>query len=322
MKTATPERKTGNSATKRKGALAENTFAFKTRSPVANVAPAPKHKKPNSFNFFFPFQQLRQDYNKKPSTPSKKKFYRHNIATIGLNHRIKDIQMNYNSAPTTEKHHNRSKTEQATSMNFEKIVDDRSNSFLIDHLNSILENENLINECARLSYKHQLGFTKYTIIPSSTKSSLRIHLWHTASNIPEDIHSHCAQFKSRIISGELVENSFRLTPGDEFSCFRYTFNKKTEQSSAIFFKNTNIVKYRSRRLKAGDIYTKKPGELHNFTTVTEGTLTISIWGEKKHEALVLKDIGACAKDCLAPTGISKEDFRQAIVNIKSRLSTQ
>ncbi|GGW37911.1 hypothetical protein [Streptomyces griseoloalbus] len=59
--------------------------------------------------------------------------------------------------------------------------------------------------CARLSYRHVLGFDKLLLIDAGRRHMLRVHLWHEGAGGTgaEDIHNHRSALASHIVRGRL-----------------------------------------------------------------------------------------------------------------------
>lgn len=59
--------------------------------------------------------------------------------------------------------------------------------------------------CARLSYRHVLGFDKLLLIDGGPRHMLRAHVWHpgTRSAGREDIHNHRSPLASYVVRGTL-----------------------------------------------------------------------------------------------------------------------
>lgn len=183
------------------------------------------------------------------------------------------------------------------------VVEDRSNRLLLDRLKKLIADELLLSEASRRSYRHQLGFLKLVLSSDNEGGCLRLHYWDNFSESQEDVHSHCAAFQSRVVIGALSENSFELTEGNSYACFRYRFDSKSACSMAFENGLTSVRSSATRTLTAGDIYEKCAGELHNVSDVVQGTVTVSAWGPRVEDALVLKPFGARADDCGATVGM-------------------
>ncbi|WP_043685564.1 hypothetical protein [Streptomyces xylophagus] len=60
--------------------------------------------------------------------------------------------------------------------------------------------------CARLSYRHVLGFDKLLLIDGGPRHMLRAHLWHPGAKSigDEDIHNHRSPLASYVVRGRLA----------------------------------------------------------------------------------------------------------------------
>ena len=211
----------------------------------------------------------------------------------------------------------------ATRRVFHAAVSDKSNLTLLHYINMVLSSEKLVSEVALRSYKHQLGFMKYVLLVDGEGRSLRIHHWDTVdSGRQEDIHSHCAEFVSRVIHGALTENSFVSVQGNSYARFRYRFDHILNRSVAEPDGQSEAILRTSQPLQAGDIYHRAPSDLHNVSRVAQGTLTVSAWNQRNHDALVLKNPGARSEDCCTQLGIPSEKLREGLMKIKERMLSQ
>lgn len=201
-----------------------------------------------------------------------------------------------------------------------EAVYDTSNSTLIHYLDSLLADNTLLIEAARRSHRHQLGFLKIVLIADDAGACLRLHLWDRESVEKEDIHSHCADFSSRVILGRLTENSYKLKPGANYARFLYSFDTAMGCSVAAADGSTGVSLVASSVMLAGDIYTKRAVDLHNVSNVTQGTLTVSAWSARNQKALVLKgDLEASVRDCSAAIGMSVNELRVTLCSVKERI---
>ncbi|MVO86293.1 hypothetical protein GPA10_16385 [Streptomyces sp. p1417] len=69
--------------------------------------------------------------------------------------------------------------------------------------------------CARLSYRHVLGFDKLLLIDVGTRHMLRAHVWHPGAHraAREDIHNHRSPLASYVVRGTLGMELYE-TAGD------------------------------------------------------------------------------------------------------------
>lgn len=201
-----------------------------------------------------------------------------------------------------------------------RVVNDASNSALLSHLNSLLGDDALMAEAAERSHRHQLGFLKIVLFADGVGPSLRLHLWDQEQVLTEDIHSHCAPFCSRVVLGKLAENLYELSSGTSYARFRYRFDSVMKCSVAAADGFTNVsLKARNVRFP-GETYARRVSDMHNVTDVVKGTITVSAWGTRDAEALVLKsDAASSATDCSVQIGMSEAELRSMIINIKERI---
>lgn len=69
--------------------------------------------------------------------------------------------------------------------------------------------------CARLSYRHVLGFDKLLLIDGGPRHMLRAHVWHPGAGAigEEDIHNHRSALASYIVQGRLAMELYEV--GDD-----------------------------------------------------------------------------------------------------------
>ncbi|MFC7302956.1 hypothetical protein ACFQVC_01825 [Streptomyces monticola] len=77
--------------------------------------------------------------------------------------------------------------------------------------------------CARLSYRHVLGFDKLLLIDGGPRHMLRAHLWHPGkrSAAQEDIHNHRSPLASYVVSGHLGMELYEQAGGEGVAAQRY-----------------------------------------------------------------------------------------------------
>ncbi|MGI5438428.1 hypothetical protein ACQEV4_13705 [Streptomyces shenzhenensis] len=76
--------------------------------------------------------------------------------------------------------------------------------------------------CARLSYRHVLGFDKLLLIDGGPRHMLRAHVWHpgTGAAGKEDVHNHRSALASCIVRGRLAMELYEAG-GDGVAADRY-----------------------------------------------------------------------------------------------------
>lgn len=189
---------------------------------------------------------------------------------------------------------------------------------LVEMLHYLLLDESKLIATAALSYRHQLGFEKFLIDLDHSGACLRIHYWDGGES-EEDIHSHCADFSSRILLGQLTEETFTLSAGESLAMYRYFFDAEKKESVARGYGYSSVQIKRSRTLAAGDIYTVKAGGLHRVTAVAPGTITVSSWSPRFQNAIVLKPANQEADPCCIRAGMDIEYLRMRLSTICQEL---
>jgi hypothetical protein len=77
--------------------------------------------------------------------------------------------------------------------------------------------------CARLSYRHVLGFDKLLLIDGGPRHMLRAHVWHpgAAAIGKEDIHNHRSPLASYVVRGRLAMELYEARGDGGIAADRY-----------------------------------------------------------------------------------------------------
>ncbi|MFD7706583.1 hypothetical protein ACFV6E_11490 [Streptomyces sp. NPDC059785] len=77
--------------------------------------------------------------------------------------------------------------------------------------------------CARLSYRHVLGFDKLLLIDGGPRHMLRAHVWHAGGSAAgrEDIHNHRSALASCVVRGRLTMELYEPRPDGQIPADRY-----------------------------------------------------------------------------------------------------
>ena len=77
--------------------------------------------------------------------------------------------------------------------------------------------------CAKLSYRHVLGFDKLLLIDGGPRHMLRAHLWHPGAKAigKEDIHNHRSPLASYVVRGRLAMELFEARGDGGITADRY-----------------------------------------------------------------------------------------------------
>lgn len=187
-------------------------------------------------------------------------------------------------------------------------------------LAGLLNDESALAKVAALSYRHQLGFEKYVLATQPSGACLRMHFWIEGLAGEEDIHSHCADFSSRLLLGRLTEQKFNLVPGQSHSAFRYRFDAARGESEVSANGLTAVEATETQTLFAGDSYFAMAKSLHRVIAVEPGTVTVSSWRPRRHDAVVLKPASQQADPCCVRAGMDVTTLRARLRVIHQRIA--
>ncbi|MFE6405269.1 hypothetical protein [Streptomyces alboflavus] len=86
--------------------------------------------------------------------------------------------------------------------------------------------------CARLSYRHVLGFDKLLLVSVGTRHMLRAHVWHPGSHRAgrEDIHNHRSALASFVVRGTLGMELYETAGDGPLAAARYRESLSAEVS--------------------------------------------------------------------------------------------
>ncbi|MER5304385.1 hypothetical protein ABT039_33655 [Streptomyces lasiicapitis] len=129
--------------------------------------------------------------------------------------------------------------------------------------------------CARLSYRHVLGFDKLLLIDVGTRHMLRAHVWHPGSRRAgrEDIHNHRSPLASYVVHGTLGMELYETAGDGPLAAERYRESLSTEVSDWLLepagrarLRLTQTAEY-----AAGSGYALQSDALHRAWCASPGT---------------------------------------------------
>jgi hypothetical protein len=187
-------------------------------------------------------------------------------------------------------------------------------------LDRVTSDEAALAGVASASYRHQLGFEKYVLQTNTSGACLRLHHWERDLSEDEDIHSHCASFKSTILLGRLSQDEFILDRGHTHTMYRYRFDAVKGESEAHECGFCSVRRAGRRDLWSGDEYTLQASVLHRVTSVAPGTVTVSLWEPRQHDALVLKAASVTSGLACTRSGTEVSVVKLRLQEIRMRLA--
>jgi hypothetical protein len=93
-------------------------------------------------------------------------------------------------------------------------------SALIQYLLEVKEGSELMRDIAGFSYQHPLGYSKIVLWEGESGQRIRLHSWKNLQRPIRDldVHDHYWDFRSIILSGEVVFSEFDVVAkGDEYT---------------------------------------------------------------------------------------------------------
>ncbi|MGI5193963.1 hypothetical protein ACQEVY_10030 [Streptomyces sp. CA-288835] len=145
--------------------------------------------------------------------------------------------------------------------------------------------------CARLSYRHVLGFDKLLLIDGGPHHMLRAHLWHAGRGAvgKEDIHNHRSPLASYVVRGRLTMELYAPVPDGGVEADRYQESLSPDESADWLLEPagpsrlhlTHVAEY-----AAGSTYALPANTLHRaWTETAEPTVTLFLEtgsGRRRH----------------------------------------
>ncbi|MGP4008353.1 hypothetical protein [Streptomyces sp. 4N124] len=179
--------------------------------------------------------------------------------------------------------------------------------------------------CARLSYRHVLGFDKLLLIDGGPRHMLRAHLWHpgTGGIGKEDIHNHRSPLASYIVRGRLAMELYEVRGDGGIAADRY--EESLAESSADWrlapagparLRLTHVGQY-----AAGSSYALPPHTLHRAWCDTDRP-TVTLFLETGSERRRSTDVFTAAgphPGAVAKVPLSTADYLGALGSLAELL---
>jgi hypothetical protein len=145
--------------------------------------------------------------------------------------------------------------------------------------------------CARLSYRHVLGFDKLLLVDAGPRHMLRVHVWHAGGGGTgaEDIHNHRSALASHIVRGRLCMDLYETREdGAGFEAARYE-ESLADGSADWLLEPASPARLRlthTGRYAAGSTYALPAHTLHRaWCDTSEPTVTLFLEtgaGRRRH----------------------------------------
>ena len=182
--------------------------------------------------------------------------------------------------------------------------------------------------CARLSYRHVLGFDKLLLIDGGPRHMLRAHLWHPGAGAvgKEDIHNHRSPLASYVVRGRLAMELYDVEGGGGgIAAARYEESLR-EGSADWLLEPTGPARLRLTHVgqyAAGSAYALPAHTLHRAwcdTDVPTVTLFLETGSERRPHTDVFTAAGPHA-GTVAKVPLSTDDYLAALSGLAELLRT-
>jgi len=176
-----------------------------------------------------------------------------------------------------------------------------------------------------MSYTHQLGFDKILLSSGDANiSCVRLHFWESEMHGHDsDIHSHCAEFSSKVLNGSLSSRRYVLSAvGTQHHRHDYCFDLSKGCSTSKYLGAAALAETQTHRIQRDQQYSLCADALHQTVDVKADTVTISIWGPRLYTASVLRPILIEDESDSRSLGVSVDYIEARLVKIAKLLGDE
>lgn len=180
--------------------------------------------------------------------------------------------------------------------------------------------------CARLSYRHVLGFDKLLLIDGGPRHMLRAHVWHPGAGAigEEDIHNHRSPLASYVVRGRLAMELYEVgDDADGIAAARYEESLAQRSANWVLrpagparLRLTHVGQY-----AAGSSYALPAHTLHRAWCDTDAP-TVTLFLETGTERRPHTDVFTAAgphPGAVAKVPLEVPDYLDALRELEERL---
>ncbi|WP_328421813.1 hypothetical protein [Streptomyces sp. NBC_00443] len=180
--------------------------------------------------------------------------------------------------------------------------------------------------CARLSYRHVLGFDKLLLIDGGPRRMLRAHVWHPGAGAigEEDVHNHRSPLASYVVRGRLAMELYEVGDGvGDLATARYE-ESLAERSADWVLRPAGPARLRLTHVgqyAAGSSYALPAHTLHRAWCDTDEptvTLFLETGAERRHHTDVFTAAGP-HPGAVAKVPLAVGDYMDALRELAERL---
>ncbi|MFI6012062.1 hypothetical protein ACIBAG_25135 [Streptomyces sp. NPDC051243] len=183
--------------------------------------------------------------------------------------------------------------------------------------------------CARLSYRHVLGFDKLLLIDGGPRRMLRAHVWHPGAGAigKEDIHNHRSPLASYVVRGRLAMELYEVDEGAggitaaryEESLAQRSADWVLEPAGPARLRLTHVGQY-----AAGSSYALPAHTLHRAWCDTDAptvTLFLETGAERRRQTDVFTAAGS-HPGAVAKVPLAVPEYLDALRELSERLRAE
>lgn len=140
-----------------------------------------------------------------------------------------------------------------------------------------------LEQVARSSYEHVLGFTKVVLLSAYPEFQLRLHHWASPNSPPYDLHDHRFDFSSYIVNGRITNTLYEVTDCQRGAISRAELFeaaplqarqwRRVPQRPQVFLRRGAEATYvtgATYSMRSVDIHSSRVDEPHTVTLLFEG----------------------------------------------------
>ncbi|MEV0090858.1 hypothetical protein [Streptomyces sp. NPDC050738] len=144
---------------------------------------------------------------------------------------------------------------------------------LLPLLHELADGAGDVEQCARFSYRHVLGFDKLLLLPGKPHFMLRAHVWRAPDGeVPEDIHNHrCAIASYVLLGGVRMELYEEAAEGIAVTGFLETLEGPEEDWRLEPTGEARLRRIHAAHHATGSGYVLAPHVLHRAHSGGDGT---------------------------------------------------
>lgn len=157
--------------------------------------------------------------------------------------------------------------------------------------------------CARLSYRHVLGFDKLLLVDIASRHLLRAHIWHPGPGTghgpgrgpgAEDIHNHRSTLASYVVRGRLATELYEESDRGPIAATRYRESLTQDAAADWLLAPAGTARLRlthTGSYAAGSAYALPPHTLHRAWCDTD-VPTVTLFLETARQRRLYTDVFA------------------------------